>query len=93
MRFEPRVAFRGPPCLLVLGRGFGERIGEQPMTSTGHFFYICALFDGERDERWRARFVGDARAVRTTDGRTVVYWQLRDTKENVDRVLRELESA
>jgi hypothetical protein len=62
------------------------------MTSTGHFFYIVAVMNDARNEAWRARFGGDSRALQTSDGRTVVYWQLSDTKENVDRALRELEA-
>jgi hypothetical protein len=91
VRFEPRVAFRGPSCVLVFGRGIGERLGDEPLTSTGHFFYIYALLDGERDEEWRARLKGDTRALQGTDGRTIVYWQLRGTNDNVDRALRDLD--
>lgn len=92
LRFESRVAFRAKGTCLVLGRGVGEQLGDQPMTSTGHYFYIVALLDDPRDEAFRKRFKGDARALQAPDGKTLVYWQRKQFPDEVERCLRELET-
>lgn len=101
LRFEGRLAFGGVvgsglAASLVFGRGMGKALTATVTSSmSGSFSYVCVALPPATacDDAWLGRWSGPSRAVRLPDGGTVVYWQLRDTIANVDRILAELAAA